>query len=199
MASINEKVCVALGLDDRERSLVHDLVEVKLQLNDGKCGHNSIDLPSKEELRVYAARIKKELDGFLGVTSPSRHQVSKAKLLEVLEVFEFLQARVGYFRPAKVKRSEVLEFLEFLQAHVRYRRAAKVKPDEVLESLASRRATSVNLVLKKSSPNGTGTGGNLGSPPSFRKEKRQPGRPFAAATASGKKNKQPGRSTTNPP
>lgn len=72
---LNGMVYDALGLDARERALVHDLVHVRLELNDGKLGQPAIRLPKVEELRGYARRLKGELDDFLGDASPKRHQV----------------------------------------------------------------------------------------------------------------------------
>ena len=73
---LNSLVFDALGLDDRERALVHDLVHVKLELNDGKCGQLAVRPPKSDELRAYASGVKKELDGFFGHTTASRHQVA---------------------------------------------------------------------------------------------------------------------------
>lgn len=72
----NEMVNNALGLADRERALIHDLVHVKLELNDGKCGRLAVDSPTVDQMRVYARRLKGELDGFLGDEAGKWHQVA---------------------------------------------------------------------------------------------------------------------------
>ncbi len=42
LTQLNELVAEALGLDERERALVHDLVHVQLALNDGKLGKEAM-------------------------------------------------------------------------------------------------------------------------------------------------------------
>jgi hypothetical protein len=73
---LNTMVYDSLRLDVRERALVHDLVHVKLALNDGKIGEPAVRKPQTDELRTYAIRLKSELDGFLGDALPKRHQVN---------------------------------------------------------------------------------------------------------------------------
>ena len=62
---LNELTYDALGLTDLERALVHDLVEVKLELDDGRLGRPAVDPPSAADLRRYAKQLKAELDGFV--------------------------------------------------------------------------------------------------------------------------------------
>lgn len=75
LKELNELVSDALGLDERERSLVHDLVHVKLELNDGKVGQPAVRPPKVDELRAYASRLKKDLDAFVEGELDKRHQV----------------------------------------------------------------------------------------------------------------------------
>lgn len=75
LGELNELVYDALELNPPERALVHDLVHVRLELNDGKLGQPAIRSPRVEELRSYARRLKSELDEFLGDASSKRHQV----------------------------------------------------------------------------------------------------------------------------
>ena len=75
LKELNELVSEALGLDKRERSLVHDLVHVKLELNDGKVGQPAVRIPKVDELRAYARRLKKDLDAFIDGELDKRHQV----------------------------------------------------------------------------------------------------------------------------
>lgn len=75
LKKLNEMVYEALGLDDRERALVHDLVHVKLELNDGKVGQPAVRAPKVDELRAYARRLKKDLDAFIEGELDKRHQV----------------------------------------------------------------------------------------------------------------------------
>ena len=73
---LNELTADALGLDDRERALVHDLVRVRLALNDGKRGDEAMRPPTSEELARYAQRLKQELDDFIADSDNHRHRVT---------------------------------------------------------------------------------------------------------------------------
>ena len=59
---LNRMVFDALGLDEGERTLVHDLVHVRLALNDGKIGRAAMKPASRDELRTYAEWLQRELD-----------------------------------------------------------------------------------------------------------------------------------------
>jgi hypothetical protein len=72
---LNTMVYDSLRLDARERVLVHDLVHIKLELHDGKIGEPAVKTPEEAELHTYAARLKSELDGFIGNALPKRHKV----------------------------------------------------------------------------------------------------------------------------
>jgi hypothetical protein len=73
---LNNLTSQALGLDERERALVHDLVHVRVQLNDGKRGHEAMRPPSEPEVRTYACRLKQELDDFVGDAADRLHRVT---------------------------------------------------------------------------------------------------------------------------
>jgi hypothetical protein len=72
---LNHHTNRALGLDDRSIAIIHDFVHVRMCLLDGKTGTPAVKTPTIAELQTYAARLKSELDGFLGEVSPSRHTV----------------------------------------------------------------------------------------------------------------------------
>ena len=74
--TLNNMTAQVLGLDDRERALVHDLVRVRFQLNDGKRGHEAMREPTKPEMRTYARRLKQELDDFIGEDADRLHRVT---------------------------------------------------------------------------------------------------------------------------
>jgi hypothetical protein len=73
---LNKMTAQVLGLDDRECALVHDLVRVRFQLNDGKRGHEAMREPTKPEMRTYTRRLKQELDDFIGEDSGRLHRVT---------------------------------------------------------------------------------------------------------------------------
>jgi hypothetical protein len=75
LAELNAMVSEALGLDERDRALVHDLVHVRLALNDGKLGKAAVDPPNEGQMRGYARRLKTDLDAFVDGELRKRHEV----------------------------------------------------------------------------------------------------------------------------
>ena len=59
---LNRRVSDALGLDEADRALVHDLVHVRLALNDGKIGQAAMRAADADELQTYAEWLQRELD-----------------------------------------------------------------------------------------------------------------------------------------
>jgi hypothetical protein len=59
---LNRRVSDALGLDEAGRALVHDLVHVRLALNDGKIGQAAMRAAGADELQTYAEWLQRELD-----------------------------------------------------------------------------------------------------------------------------------------
>ncbi len=76
LEELNRMTYRALGLGSRERALVHDLVQVRLELNDGKLGKAAVRPPKREELRRYARRLARELDAFVGRSLGKNHTVA---------------------------------------------------------------------------------------------------------------------------
>lgn len=72
---LNVLTNLALRLDDRGIVIVHDFVHVRMCLLDGKTGTPAVRQPTVPELEAYAARLKSELDSFLGDAGPTRHTV----------------------------------------------------------------------------------------------------------------------------
>lgn len=72
---LNAMVGESLKLDACEKALIHDLVHVRLALNDGKIGKPAVRRPKASELRMYARRLKSELDDFVDGQLPKRHNV----------------------------------------------------------------------------------------------------------------------------
>jgi hypothetical protein len=75
MSELNEKVYELLQLDDSERSLIDDLVHVRMQLIQGKLGRGAVGHPSQKELEDYASTLKFELDEFLEDQAQNRHHI----------------------------------------------------------------------------------------------------------------------------
>jgi hypothetical protein len=72
---LNDLVYDSLGLDREERALVRDLVQVRLELNDGKLGEPAVREPTRPEIRRYAGTLKTELDDFVADELSKRHKV----------------------------------------------------------------------------------------------------------------------------
>lgn len=75
LVGLNDLVSDSLGLSEKERALVSDFVNIRLELNDGKVGQPAIKKPSAAEIKRYGVRLQKELDEFLGKGSKHRHAV----------------------------------------------------------------------------------------------------------------------------
>jgi hypothetical protein len=76
LAQLNKLVSDTLGLDDRERALVHDLVHVRLELKDGNLGKEAVRPPQKPEMETYARCLKRELDDFVGDELGRYHEIA---------------------------------------------------------------------------------------------------------------------------
>lgn len=75
LIELNDLVYDSLGLTQRERILVSDFVNIRLELNDGKVGRPAVENPRPVELKAYAKRLQTELDEFVGAHSDHRHSV----------------------------------------------------------------------------------------------------------------------------
>lgn len=76
LEQLNEMTANALGLSKEERSLIHDLVQVRYALNDGKRGEAAMRAPDAKELKTYAKTLKDELDDFAGDFAGRSHKVT---------------------------------------------------------------------------------------------------------------------------
>jgi len=75
IAELNEFVYDALALQRQERSLVRDMVCVRLALNDGKLGRAAVARPTQSELRAYAISLQTELDEYIHGEVSGKHSV----------------------------------------------------------------------------------------------------------------------------
>jgi hypothetical protein len=76
LAQLNDMTADALGLSKEERCLVHDLVQVRYALNDGKRGDAAMRAPDANELKIYTRTLKTELDDFAGDFAGRSHKVT---------------------------------------------------------------------------------------------------------------------------
>ncbi|MFZ0962867.1 MAG: N-6 DNA methylase [Terriglobia bacterium] len=75
VSELNELTFASLRLDMRARAAVHDLIHVRLGLNQGKIGSEAVRVPRAEELKSYAGILRDELDAFVGEKTDIRHRV----------------------------------------------------------------------------------------------------------------------------
>jgi hypothetical protein len=75
LVELNDLVYQSLGLESHDQSLVHDLVHVRLHLIDGNVRPPAVRPPKPDELRIYARRLKAELDGFFEGELDKWHQI----------------------------------------------------------------------------------------------------------------------------
>jgi hypothetical protein len=76
LEKLNQMTADVLGLSSEERSLIHDFVQVRYALNDGKRGYAAMRPPEQKELLGYAKTLKGELDDFTGDFAGRSHQVT---------------------------------------------------------------------------------------------------------------------------
>jgi hypothetical protein len=70
---LNALAYESLGLKETERYLIEDLVDVKIQLIDGKVTKAALRPPTQGEIGEYAAVLQRELDDFLTEDEGLRH------------------------------------------------------------------------------------------------------------------------------
>jgi len=75
LQELNDQVYDLLGLRERERSLVEDLVRVRMPLVKGKVSPDVVKPPSREQIVEYLNTFQTELDGFVEAGSDLRHEV----------------------------------------------------------------------------------------------------------------------------
>lgn len=85
---INDLTARVLGLDDRERALIEDFVNVRLNLTRGKVTACAVGKPTALEVELYAETLRDELDSFIGGELDAAHSVAVASQLQtgVVEV-----------------------------------------------------------------------------------------------------------------
>lgn len=98
LLQLNKMTADALGLSKEERSLIHDLVQVRYALNDGKRGYAAMRTPETKELTSYAKALKAELDDFTSDNTERKHRITivaddRSAMVEVDFTKDFEAAR----------------------------------------------------------------------------------------------------------
>ena len=76
LTELNQLVYDALGLGSRHQALVHDLVHVKMALDDGKLGSEAVRRPTDSEIEEHAEMLRVELDQFVDGPEATAHNIS---------------------------------------------------------------------------------------------------------------------------
>jgi hypothetical protein len=72
---LNDLVNNALGLGAEERAIIHDLVRVRLGLNDGGLDDRAVKRPKTKDLEVYGKQLQAELDAFIRGELSGGHEI----------------------------------------------------------------------------------------------------------------------------
>ena len=123
---MNEQVYKLLGLRDRERWLVEDLVHVRMPLVKGKVTEDAIRPPTLSELETYATVFQAELDAFVANDPELHHEVTVVHdpLSAMIEVRLTRQAEAGKRRPRVLAADEATS-REFAAIRRKLRKAAQ--------------------------------------------------------------------------
>ena len=118
-SKLNERVYDLLGLDERERWLVDDFLNVRIKLNEGGIVNEAIDAPTEEEIERYAKILKEELDEFLDSEVFDEHRVTVyfTKESALLKVEHSKSLPAGPVRIVKVDDKTARERLKNLTSN----------------------------------------------------------------------------------
>ncbi len=118
-SELNERVYDLLGLDERERWLVGDFLNVRMKLNEGGIVNEAIDAPTAEEIEEYAKTLKKELNEFLDSEAFDEHRITVyfTKESALLKVEHPKSLPAGPVRTVKVDDKTARETLENLTSN----------------------------------------------------------------------------------
>ena len=98
---LNDMVYESLKIKENERYLIEDLVDVKIQLIDGKVTKEAIRPPTSAELEEYAAVLQRELDGFLSEDEGLSHRCSiYYESTSGMVMIELLESKSARWKPS---------------------------------------------------------------------------------------------------
>lgn len=114
LEKLNQMTADVLGLSSEERSLIHDFVQVRYALNDGKRGHAAMRPPEQKELLGYAKTLKNELDDFAGDFAGRSHKVTvvadaESAMIEIDFTKDHERARKPMILSADTKEAKALK------------------------------------------------------------------------------------------
>jgi hypothetical protein len=76
LEQLNEKVYALLGINQTERWLIQDLLQVRKNLNEGRIADEAVKPADEVEMMEYAKVLKKELDNFLDKDIKDQHRTT---------------------------------------------------------------------------------------------------------------------------
>lgn len=118
---MNHLVNDSLRLNERERALIHDLVKVRIELNDGRLGRAAVSPPEPVQMMVYGQRLTAELNTFVGDELAKHYQVAIVyEDLSAMIQVDLVAIHAGQ-RPTVLKASEPTA-VKFMQVRDRLRK-----------------------------------------------------------------------------
>jgi hypothetical protein len=76
MEQLNKKVYALMGINQTERWLIQDLLQVRKNLNEGRIAKEAVKPADEVEMMEYAKVLKKELDNFLDKDIKNQHRIT---------------------------------------------------------------------------------------------------------------------------
>ena len=107
---VNKAVYDLLGITKSEQYLIHDLLQTRMQLNEGAIAREAVKLSSKSEITTYAAIMKSELDGFLNQADSHLIKVYYSDDSAIIKILHVSTPRAGPPEVIKVDAQTQAEF-----------------------------------------------------------------------------------------
>jgi hypothetical protein len=76
LEQLNKKVYALMGINQTERWLIQDLLQVRKNLNEGRIAKEAVKPADDVEMMEYAKLLKKELDNFLDKDIKDQHRIT---------------------------------------------------------------------------------------------------------------------------
>ncbi|MBW2169905.1 MAG: hypothetical protein JRG69_11725, partial [Deltaproteobacteria bacterium] len=104
LEQLNEKVYALMGINQTERWLIQDLLQVRKNLNEGRIADEAVKPADDAEMIEYAKALKTELDNFLDKDIKDQHRITVyySNDLAIIKLEHPLKPPAGPVRVVKV-------------------------------------------------------------------------------------------------
>lgn len=121
LGELNSLAYDALRLSERERSLVNDLIHVRLSLTDGRIGAAAVSAPEPKTMKSYAHRLVSELNSFVGDVLPKRFEAEVVyDSLSAIIALDFVK-KAGRAKAPTVRNADAPESQELRKTREKLR------------------------------------------------------------------------------